>query len=95
MKVVFCLFSFAFWKKCPWSDPAETLQSDNFLKSFKITLSTLYQTFFCGIMLSMTMGLKITKQKLMREEAKKIVIIAGMQYIGDSLYSVGSYMPNF
>lgn len=62
MKVVFCLFTLAVWRRCPWlNQQQEAQQSDNFLKSFKITLQTLYQTVFCGLMFSMTMGLKISK----------------------------------
>lgn len=43
----------------------------------------------------MTMGFKISRQKLQREEAKKVVIVGACQYIADSLYSIGSYLPEF
>lgn len=46
-------------------------------------------------MFSMTMGLKISKQKLRREEFKKVIMVAAMQYIVDSLYSISYYLPDF
>lgn len=69
--------------------------SDNFARSFKITLSTLYQTFFCIALLSMVMGFKISKERLSLMEVRRIIAVAVIQYFADSLYSILSSLPYF
>jgi hypothetical protein len=51
-------------------------KNDNFFSSFKITLSTLYQTAFSGTMLAMVMGYKISKSNLTHKDLKIILIVA-------------------
>jgi len=96
LKVLFASFNYEYWNRCPWYQHGESnTQNDNFIRSIRVTLSTLYQTAFTGSMMCMVMGLKITKSQLTQREIKKIIIVAAGQYFIDSLYSIGSYVPFF
>ncbi len=95
LKVLFCLFNFAYWSRCPWKNQNESFKNDNFIRSFKVTLSTLYQTAFSGSMIAMVTGYKISNSRLSQHDLKKILIVASLQYFVDSLYSIGSVVPIF
>ena len=57
LKLLYSLLNLAFWQRCPWAEPtSQDMQNDNFFKSFKVTVSTLYQTMFCSLLLLMVMG---------------------------------------
>jgi hypothetical protein len=95
LKIVFCVIVLAQWDQCPWFEARESYQSDNFVRSFKITLSTLYQTFFCVSLLIMVMGFKITKERLNLTEIRRVLSVAVTQYFVDSLYSILGNIPYF
>lgn len=95
LKVLFCLFNYAYWSRCPWHSQKDNFQNDNFIRSFRVTLSTLYQTAFSGSMICMVMGYKISKSRLSQYDIKRILIVASCQYFVDSLYSIGSQIMFF
>jgi hypothetical protein len=41
----------------------------------------------------MTMGLKISRRSLSKEDVKKVLFLISIQYFVDSFYQIGSYIP--
>lgn len=76
LKVLFCLFNYAYWSRCPWHNSKDSFQNDNFIRSFRLTLSTLYQTAFSGSMICMVMGYKLSKSRMAQYDIKRILIVA-------------------
>ena len=90
MKMLYCLLNYAFWTECPWSIDNEAI---NFMKSFRVTIATVFQTMFCLCFITMAIGYKVCKHSLSEREIKKILLVTSSQYCVDSLYSIGQYLP--
>lgn len=64
------------------------------MKSFRVTLSTVFQTLFCLAFIAMGIGYKICKHSLSEKEIKRILLVTSSQYCVDSFYSIGQYLPS-
>ena len=84
--MLYCLFNYAFWTECPWNVDGETV---NFMKSFRVTIATVFQTMFCLTFITMDIGYKVCKHSLSEREIKKILLVTSSQYCVDSFYSIG------
>jgi len=61
MKMLFCGLNFLYWNNCPWAGPNESM---NFLKSFRVTLATLFQTALSLFFVLNAIGFKISRQSI-------------------------------
>ena len=89
IKLLYCFLNYNYWNMCPWDDE----DSRNYIRSFKITIATLFQTMLCLAFLALAMGFKICRESLSRDQTRKMLIIVTFQYFVTSLYSVAFYLP--
>lgn len=89
LKLLYVVLNLMYWNSCPWYPMNE---SANFIRSFKVTMATFFQTLFSLAFVSMTMGFGISRSQLDNNDLKKVMIATATQYFIDSLYSIGSYV---
>lgn len=58
LKLCYILLTYKFWCNCPWFPTNDTV---SFLRSFKVTMATFFQTMFCLGFAMMAMGYKISR----------------------------------
>jgi len=90
-RFVICSLSSTYFSLCPWDQENYREQ----LIAIKVTLSTLYQTFFSAYLIALNMGLTVTRQSLNREQIKTLSTVIGIQYLVNSVYSLSSQFTYF
>ncbi|CDW85561.1 UNKNOWN [Stylonychia lemnae] len=90
LKMIYCGLNFIHWMSCPWLQKDEAM---NFIKSFRVTMATLFQTSLCMFFLLNVYGFKISRQSLTQDHIKKLLIIMSVQYFVDSLFTLSGFIP--
>eukprot|EP00347_Sterkiella_histriomuscorum_P021103 403335242 len=89
LKMVYCILNFSYWMYCPWIGNNEGV---NFIRSFKVTLATLFQTMLCLLFVVSILGFRISRDRLNQQDIKKMLVLTSTQYFVDSIYSLGTYI---